>query len=248
MRAPRRPLPVAAALLVAGGALTGGVALATAGDEHTPVPPPARAVAPPPAPPPAPPTTSRAQIVEPAAGGAPATDARARVPDALEEAIAASEGQAAGDPGEPIDLPEGGGSSIRRAEVLEGGIAIPPLEAPSEVKAIIEAGNMIARTPYKWGGGHGRWQDTGYDCSGSVSYALSAAGLVDSSAPSGAYMKWGKPGKGEWVTIYANGGHMFMEVAGVRFDTSGAKRTGSRWQSDTRRPASGYEVRHPPGL
>jgi hypothetical protein len=122
------------------------------------------------------------------------------------------------------------------------------LDAPPEVKAIIEAGNMIARTPYKWGGGHGKWMDTGYDCSGSVSYALSAAGLVDSSAPSGAYMKWGEPGRGKWVTIYANGGHMFMEVAGVRFDTSGAKRTGSRWQSETRRPTSGYEVRHPPGL
>ena len=247
MRVPRRPLPLAAAVLVAGGALTGGVALATAGDEPTPVPPPTRAVAPAPAPPPAP-TTSRAQIVEPAAGGAPATNARDQVPDALEEAIAASEGQAGGDPGDPIGVPESGGSSMRRAEVLEGGIAIPPLEAPAEVKAIIEAGNMIARTPYKWGGGHGKWQDTGYDCSGSVSYALSAAGLVDSSAPSGAYMKWGKPGKGKWITIYANGGHMFMEVAGVRFDTSGARRTGSRWQSDRRRPSSGYAVRHPPGL
>jgi hypothetical protein len=169
------------------------------------------------------------------------------VPDALEEAIAASEGQGA-DPGEPGAMPEGGGSSLRRAEVLEGGIAIPPLDAPPEVKAIIEAGNMIARTPYKWGGGHGKWQDTGYDCSGSVSYALSAAGLVDSSAPSGTYMKWGEPGRGKWVTIYANGGHMFMEVAGVRFDTSGAKRSGSRWQSETRRPTSGYKVRHPPGL
>ncbi|MEJ7781238.1 MAG: hypothetical protein WKF99_01620 [Solirubrobacteraceae bacterium] len=105
------------------------------------------------------------------------------MPDALEEAIAASEGRAEADPGDPLDKPEGGGSSLRRAEVLEGGIAIPPLDAPPEVKAIIEAGNMIARTPYKWGGGHGKWMDTGYDCSGSVSYALFAAGLVDSSAP-----------------------------------------------------------------
>jgi cell wall-associated NlpC family hydrolase len=247
VRAPRRPRLLALAVLAGGGALTGGVALAT-GDEPPPAPAPVRAAepAPRPAPPPAP--TSRAQIVEPAAGGAPATDARDQVPDALEEAIAASAGQAGADPGESMDMPEGGGSSLRRADVLEGGIAIPPLDAPSEVRAIIEAGNMIARTPYKWGGGHGKWQDTGYDCSGSVSYALSAAGLVDSSAPSGAYMKFGEPGRGKWVTIYANAGHMFIEVAGVRFDTSGAKRSGSRWQSDTRRPASGYAVRHPPGL
>lgn len=244
MRVPRRPLPLAVAVLAAGGALTGGVALAT-GNEPPPAPAPVRAAEPAPPPPPAP--TSRAQIVEPTAGGAPATDARDQVPDALEEAIAASEGQGA-DPGEPGTMPEGGGSSLRRADVLEGGIAVPPLDAPSEVRAIIEAGNMIARTPYKWGGGHGKWQDTGYDCSGSVSYALSAAGLVDSSAPSGTYMKWGEPGRGKWVTIYANGGHMFMEVAGVRFDTSGAKRSGSRWQSETRRPTSGYKVRHPPGL
>jgi cell wall-associated NlpC family hydrolase len=236
------------AVLAAGGALTGGVALAT-GNEPPPAPAPVRAAepAPVPAPPPPPAPTSRAQIVEPAAGGAPATDAGDQVPDALEEAIAASEGQGA-DPGEPGTMPEGGGLSLRRADVLEGGIAVPPLDAPSEVRAIIEAGNMIARTPYKWGGGHGKWQDTGYDCSGSVSYALSAAGLVDSSAPSGTYMKWGEPGRGKWVTIYANGGHMFMEVAGVRFDTSGAKRSGSRWQSETRRPTSGYKVRHPPGL
>jgi cell wall-associated NlpC family hydrolase len=235
-------------VLVAGGALTGAAALATAGDEPPPAPAPARASTPAPEPPPPPAPTSRAQLIEPAAGGAPATDARDQVPDALEEAIAASEGRAEADPGDPLDKPEGGGSSLRRAEVLEGGIAIPPLDAPPEVKAIIEAGNMIARTPYKWGGGHGKWQDTGYDCSGSVSYALSAAGLVDSSAPSGTYMKFGEPGRGKWVTIYANGGHMFMEVAGVRFDTSGAKRTGSRWQSETRRPSAGYEVRHPPGL
>ena len=246
MRVPRRPVPLAAAVLVVGGALS-GAALATTGGEPAAVPPPPRVAPPAPAPPPAP-TTSRAQVVEPAAGGAPATDARDQVPDALEEAIAASEGQAGGERSDPGGMPEGGDSSLRRADVLEGGIAIPPLDAPSEVKAIIEAGNMIARTPYKWGGGHGKWQDTGYDCSGSVSYALSAAGLVDSSAPSGAYMKWGKPGKGKWVTIYANGGHMFMEVAGVRFDTSGARRTGSRWQSQTRRPTSGYAVRHPPGL
>ncbi|HEV2752641.1 MAG TPA: peptidoglycan amidohydrolase family protein, partial [Solirubrobacteraceae bacterium] len=87
----------------------------------------------------------------------------------------------------------------------------------------------------------------GYDCSGSVSYALASGGLLDAPMASGAYMRWGKPGKGKWVTIYTNPGHMFMEVAGVRFDTSGRGRTGSRWQRD-RRSTAGYTARHPPGL
>lgn len=137
---------------------------------------------------------------------------------------------------------------ISRAEVLENGIALPPLGAPPAVRAILDAGNSIARHPYKWGGGHGRWQDTGYDCSGSVSYALYAGGLLDGPMASGGYMKWGKPGKGKWVTIYANPGHMFMVVAGVRFDTSAAKeKARSRWTNDLR-PTGGYAVRHPPGL
>ena len=100
------------------------------------------------------------------------------------------------------------------------------------MRQIIEAGNSIARTPYKWGGGHGKWQDTGYDCSGSVSFALAAAGLLDGPLASGPLMSWGKAGKGKWVTIYANAGHVYLEVAGIRFDTSGARVTGSRWQNE----------------
>ena len=88
---------------------------------------------------------------------------------------------------------------------------------------IIEAGNAIARTPYKWGGGHGRFVDTGYDCSGSVSFALYAAGLIEGPRASGPLMSWGKAGTGKWVTIYSSPGHVYMEVAGIRFDTSGAK-------------------------
>ena len=87
---------------------------------------------------------------------------------------------------------------------------------------IIEAGNAIARTPYKWGGGHGRFLDTGYDCSGSVSFALYAAGLIDGPSDSGGLMSWGKAGPGKWVTLYSSPGHVYMEVAGIRFDTSGA--------------------------
>src|SRR3712207_9390540 len=101
-----------------------------------------------------------------------------------------------------------GDKALGRAEVLKNGIALPPLEAPAEVRAIFEAGNVIARSPYKWGGGHGKWQDNGYDCSGSVSYALAAAGLLDAPLASGPPMRWGKPGKGKWITIYTNPGHV----------------------------------------
>ena len=117
----------------------------------------------------------------------------------------------------------GVGGGVDKATALSNGVALPPLEAPEAVRQIIEAGNSIARTPYKWGGGHGKWQDTGYDCSGSVSFALAAAGLLDGPLASGPLMSWGKAGKGKWVTIYANAGHVYLEVAGIRFDTSGAR-------------------------
>ena len=140
-----------------------------------------------------------------------------------------------------------GHTDITKATALPNGIALPPLEAPEEVKQIIEAGNIIARSPYKWGGGHGKWLDNGYDCSGSVSFALAAAGLLEGPMASGPLMSWGKPGKGKWVTIYTHTGHVFMEVAGIRFDTSGARETGSRWQNAMRSTA-GFVARHPAGL
>ena len=152
-------------------------------------------------------------------------------------------------PDDGLNVPDAGSSGkdvLTRAEVLKNGVALPPLEAPPEVRAIFEAGNTIARSPYKWGGGHGKWKDNGYDCSGSVSYALNAGGFVQASMPSGGYMRWGKPGKGKWITIYTNPGHMFMVVAGVRFDTVARGQTGSRWINsmvDTSR----YVARHPPG-
>ena len=138
-------------------------------------------------------------------------------------------------------------AAVSDAEVLKNGIALPPIEAPPQVRDIIEAGNAIARTPYLWGGGHGKWLDKGYDCSGSISFALASAGLLSGPLDSGRLMGWGKPGKGKWVTIYTNPGHVFMVVAGVRFDTSGTRTTGSRWQASMR-PLGGYVARHPPGL
>jgi hypothetical protein len=138
-------------------------------------------------------------------------------------------------------------TDITKAVALPNGVALPPLEAPEEVRQIIEAGNVIARSPYKWGGGHGKWLDTGYDCSGSVSFALAAAGLLDGPLASGPFMSWGEPGRGRWVTIYTHPGHMFMVVAGIRFDTSAAKVAGSRWINEMR-STSGFVARHPAGL
>lgn len=167
---------------------------------------------------------------EPTAGESEAAD------DAAQRTAAA--GGASADTA-PVSAP------IGRAKLLANGLAVPPADAPQVVKDVIEAGNEIATKPYKYGGGHGRWIDTGYDCSGSVSYALYRAGLLRSSMPSGGFMNWGDKGKGKWITIYAHGGHMYMVVAGLRFDTSGARP--SRWQS-TMRSAKGFAVRHPRGL
>jgi cell wall-associated NlpC family hydrolase len=141
-----------------------------------------------------------------------------------------------------------GRTAAVRASVGGGGHAQTPIGAPDVISRIIAGGNAIAKFPYIWGGGHGSFVDSGYDCSGSVSYALAAAGLLDSPLVSGQFAKWGAPGPGKWVTIYANDGHVFMYVAGLRFDTSGRDGPfGSRWQRAPRSLA-GFEVRHPPGL
>jgi peptidoglycan hydrolase-like protein with peptidoglycan-binding domain len=134
-----------------------------------------------------------------------------------------------------------------QATVGSDGLAVAPAGAPPQVQQIIAAGNEIASKPYKYGGGHGNWDDSGYDCSGSVSYALHGAGLLDEALPSGSFVDWGEAGPGQWVTIYANGGHMYMVVAGLRFDTSGRSNHNTRWQSE-QRSSDGYTVRHPPGL
>ncbi|HEX2071261.1 MAG TPA: hypothetical protein VHF90_06420 [Thermoleophilaceae bacterium] len=134
-----------------------------------------------------------------------------------------------------------------RARVLADGTAVAPDDAPEPVKRVIQAGNAIAKFPYKWGGGHGAWRDNGYDCSGSVSFALAGAGLLGSPLTSGGFMDWGASGPGEWITIYTNPGHIFMVVAGLRFDTSGQGRAGTRWQ-EAPRSTAGFVVRSVPGL
>jgi cell wall-associated NlpC family hydrolase len=131
------------------------------------------------------------------------------------------------------------------ATLLADGTASPPAGAPAEIAAVIAAGNRIASTPYRWGGGHARWEDSGYDCSGSVGYALHGGGLLAATSDSTGLMSYGEAGPGRWITIYANRDHVYMVVAGLRYDTSGADP--SRWQSDIR-AADGFTIRHPAGF
>jgi hypothetical protein len=133
--------------------------------------------------------------------------------------------------------------------MLVNGRAIPPVNAPAAVKRVIAAANKIRTKPYVYGGGHGRWWDSGYDCSGAVSFALHGANLIDSPLPSGSMTGWGAPGKGKWITVYANGGHAYAVIAGLRWDTAGnTSGTGPSWHKSQRAAASGpFVARHPAG-
>jgi membrane-bound lytic murein transglycosylase B len=131
--------------------------------------------------------------------------------------------------------------------VLDNGFASAPEDAPAAVKAAISAANSIATTPYIWGGGHGSWYASGYDCSGAVSFALYGAGLLNTPLTSGSLESYGEPGPGRWITIYASATHAYAEVAGLRWDTVGdAQGTGPRWHPEPPYP-EGFVVRHPPG-
>ena len=129
----------------------------------------------------------------------------------------------------------------------DGRTAIAPEGAPIEVKKAIWAANEITNKPYIWGGGHASFKAKGYDCSGTISYALNGAGLLDSPMPSGPFMRWGRPGKGAWITVYAHSGHMYAIIAGLRFDTSGKGERGPRWRPE-KRSSRGFAVRHPAGF
>jgi cell wall-associated NlpC family hydrolase len=179
------------------------------------------------------------------APGAPSTGGEAPAAGAPSDALVAAElRQAYGGKG---------GVNLDQAAIDGSGLAIIPATAPPKLVALMHAANDVARKPYVYGGGHGRtageiWTDSAYDCSGSVSYALASAGYLKGPETSGSLMSFGKPGPGRWVTIYANGGHTFMVVAGLRFDTSGRQVTGTRWQSADARSYAGFTVRHPAGL
>jgi hypothetical protein len=133
---------------------------------------------------------------------------------------------------------------------LFGTRAIAPASAPAAVKQVFAAANYIRTLPYIWGGGHGRWQDAGYDCSGAVSYALHGGRLLASPLTSGSFETFGEAGPGHWITIYANAAHAYMVVAGLRFDTAGdTSGTGPRWHPSAAAAAGGrYVVRHPVGF
>lgn len=133
------------------------------------------------------------------------------------------------------------------ATITAEGLAVAPKGAPKAVVDLIAAGNEIARTPYRYGGGHRSFKDDAYDCSGSVGYALHGAGLLDRTVTSGELETWGESGPGSWITVYANADHTFLVVAGIRFDTSGQKQAGTRWQP-AERSLTGFVVRHPARL
>ncbi len=123
--------------------------------------------------------------------------------------------------------------------------ASAPANAPQAVKDVIAAANAIAHTPYLWGGGHGSFESSGYDCSGAVSYALHGGGFLSSPLDSTGLESWGAPGAGKWITVYANAGHTWMIIAGLAFDTVGGP--GPRWHSSPTSSTEGFVVRHPPG-
>lgn len=132
--------------------------------------------------------------------------------------------------------------------VLRDGQAYAPKDAPPEVKRAISAANSLVGLPYKWGGGHAKLIDSGYDCSGAVSYVLRNAGLMEDQMPSRGFLTYGERGEGEWITVYARDGHAYMVIAGLRFDTQGTTRQdGPKWRPEYRHPKN-HRVRHPAGL
>ena len=162
----------------------------------------------------------------------------------LGAAPASAQSPSGGFSSEPPPLPE---PTAEIAMAPDGRRAIAPAGAPEAVVKAVAAANRITRKPYRWGGGHGRWRDSGYDCSGAVSYVLHAAGLLRTARDSSGLMSYRWKGKGQWITIYANGGHAYMEIAGLRFDTSGRGESGPRWRIEPR-SGRGFVKRHPSRL
>jgi peptidoglycan hydrolase CwlO-like protein len=158
---------------------------------------------------------------------------------ALDELLA-KEQQIMGDLSE-IPAPAG------RAALVDGE-AIPPANAPLAIRAVIEAANQINDRPYVWGGGHGSFESSGYDCSGAVSYALHGGGLLSSPLDSSGFQVWGSSGGGSWITVFANSGHAWAMIAGLRWDTGGpGGGNGPRWSTEMRSDASSFVARHPDG-
>jgi cell wall-associated NlpC family hydrolase len=128
--------------------------------------------------------------------------------------------------------------------VIKKGVAYAPAAAPIEVQRAIWAANQLRGKPYVWGGGHASFRAGGYDCSGTVSYALHGAGLIDTPMDSNDFMGWGVKGKGQWITVYTNPDHAFAIIAGLRLDTSGPGQSGPRWRT-AKASTRGFSARHP---
>lgn len=136
-----------------------------------------------------------------------------------------------------------------RTCLLLGKQAVPPANIPERVMRAVAAGNHLRDKPYRWGGGHAKTEDAGYDCSGAVSYVLRQAGLISQATTSGQLRHFGNKGEGDWITVYAKDGHAFIIVAGLRLDTSGSDGSdkGPRWTTAPR-SIRGFRARHPEGL
>lgn len=173
-------------------------------------------------------------------------DSARQAPQAQSEATAATGGAEFGTE-IPLDTPTVPGSV---AKIIDG-IAYAPEDAPEAVKMVIWKGNEIVGMPYRYGGGHGSFEDTGYDCSGTISYALNGGGLLKRPRDSRSFFRYGARGAGDWITIFTNSGHAYMTVAGIRLDTSAADDPqggkGPRWRP-LRKSDRGYRVRHPVGF
>jgi hypothetical protein len=144
----------------------------------------------------------------------------------------------------------GGPTVTGNRAVLRGGIAYAPGNAPYRVKAAIWAVNSIRHKPYHWGGGHGSFFDSGYDCSGAVSFALHSAGMLNQPLPSEDLLRYGERGRGRWITVYSRHGHTFAIIAGLRLDTTDFRYggdVGPRWYTEGRN-TWGFSARHPEGL
>lgn len=192
------------------------------------------------------------QAVQPVAGAVPATGASDAAPTSV--SVGPPSG---GTLPQPQSLAQvraelaasGLTGRVTKATLTPDGLAIAPTDAPAVVQQMINAGNQIAHLPYRFGGGHATYEDTAYDCSGSLSFVFIEAGILSTPVDSSQLMTMGDSGPGKWVTIYANPGHTFMYVAGLRFDTVALATTGSRWSNGPpEEGTSGFVVRHPPGL
>jgi hypothetical protein len=197
------------------------------------------------------------QAIEPVAG-APGSPDSAGAGERAQAPASVSVGPPSGGLAQPVSdttvrkelAASGLSANATRAQLTPQGLAIAPIAAPAQVQQVIAAGNEIAHLPYRFGGGHGTFEDNAYDCSGSLSFVFAAAGLLDTTVTSGQLMSWGKPGPGKWITVFAAPGHTFMYIAGLRFDTVALAQTGSRWsdRSANEPDLSSFVVRHPPGL